>query len=108
MFLTIEPFSPKRSFQIALRDLKAPEDNEEPCPQEDFNGEVIVEDIEDDIKSLNNTTKTSESPQGYTEADEVFEFKPLSKQINPENSRMKFLQRLAHQKVWLNPLQQPK
>lgn len=63
----------------------------------------------EDNKTVNNTTKASatESPVAKYETEESFEFRPNQAQ-NLQNVRMRYLQRLAHEKVWLNQLQKPK
>ncbi len=97
MFLTFEPFRPLTNLQIPEK----VEDYGDDEPQvENVDGEVHIE-IEE-----HNTTKASDSPQTPVESkDDTFEFKPVTNQVNPQIARMRYLQRLAHKQVWLNPLQ---
>jgi hypothetical protein len=60
---------------------------------------------------MNNVTTSAsnpESPQAINELDSSFDIKPSAEVSNHLNARMKYLQRLAHQKIWLPPVQQPK
>jgi len=59
MFLTIEPYNPKATFKLNLKDIK--EEDEPVTPSN-----VCEVTIEEDFDDGKNTTKDSESPYGLT------------------------------------------
>jgi hypothetical protein len=83
MFLTITPYRPQRS--LTPFEIKKITEEDTEIKIENVEGEIVAENDVDyeDIKSLNNTTKASESPQTPVEhnsnhEDETFEYKPVN------------------------------
>lgn len=93
MFMTIEPLEHQTSVSVE--------------------GPLIISDDpqqaggEYEANNPNNTTKASESPQPVSEFQEdTFDIRPALH--SDRDYRIKFMQRLAQDRVWLSPLQKPK
>jgi hypothetical protein len=96
MMMTIEPFDAvvRRSFSGA----RLPHDGQE----DNFSSNDPMQF--EDNRTNGNTTAT-ESPVAKFECeDSSFDIRPIVGGQDHSNMRMRFLQKLTHQRVWLNPI----
>ena len=105
MLMTIEPFTISRTFTIPSNHRKHSED----VLNIPINYNIIpIEEQENQEPDTTTKASVSESPSPIYEAEDVFEIRPTNEFTNHMAGRLKYLQKLVQQRIWLNPLQQPK